>query len=129
MMLRALTEGLPVAVVSSTAGGGASALPPEPRICDITEDSRTVLPGSLFVARKGEKSDGNAFISAAVEAGAVAILSDDPGARLPPHAAQRVTLLTSEELPGAVAAMAERFFGNPSARLAMVGITGTKGKT
>jgi UDP-N-acetylmuramoyl-L-alanyl-D-glutamate--2,6-diaminopimelate ligase len=131
MMLHALTEGLPVTVVSSTTGGGApaSASIPGPRICDITEDSRTVMPGSLFVARKGEKSDGNAFIGAAIEAGAAAILSDNPHAKLPPSSGGKAALLTSDRLPDAVAMMAERFFGNPSSRLTMVGITGTKGKT
>lgn len=135
MMLRALTEGLPVAVVPSTAGGGVPAdgrtAADGLRICDITEDSRTVMPGSLFVARKGERADGNAFIAAAVSAGASAILSDDPAVRLPAGVdpSGRVVLLTSRSLPGAVAAMAERFFDNPSSRLAMVGITGTKGKT
>lgn len=129
MMLRALTEGLPVTVVSSTTSGGAPATsPPDgPRICDITEDSRTVMPGSLFVARKGEKADGNNFIAAAVEAGAAAILSDNSHARLP--AGARATLLVSDQVPATVAAMAERFFDNPSSRLTMVGITGTKGKT
>lgn len=129
MMLRALTEGLPVTVVSSITGGGAPATdaPDGPRICDITEDSRTVMPGSLFVARKGEKADGNNFIAAALEAGAAAILSDNPHARLP--AGARAALLVSDRVPSAVAAMAERFFDNPSSRLTMVGITGTKGKT
>lgn len=43
------------------------------RICDITEDSRTVMPGSLFIARKGEKVDGKEFVAGAIAAGAAAI--------------------------------------------------------
>lgn len=129
MMLRTLTEGLPVTVVSTTAGGGAHQAGLDPRICDITEDSRTVMPGSLFVARKGEKADGNAFIAAAVDAGAAAVLSDDPQALLPRSAAGRVVLLHSQRVPESVAVMGERFFAGPSSRLALVGITGTKGKT
>ena len=132
MLLRTLTEGLPVTVVPTTGGRGAStagqqvpASIADTRICDITEDSRTVMPGSLFVARKGEKSDGNAYIPAAVAAGAAAILSDNPAA----IASGRAVVLTCDQLPATVAAMAERFFGNPSSRLTMVGITGTKGKT
>lgn len=128
MLLRALTEGLPL----TAAPGAAAGVPwpgPDPsvRICDITEDSRTVMPGSLFVARRGEKSDGNSFIGGAVRAGAAAVLSDNPRAALP--AGARAVLLTSDRLPEVVALMAERFFGSPSSRLTMVGITGTKGKT
>lgn len=131
MLLSALTEGLPVTVVPppATGGGGApAAAVADPRICDITEDSRTVMPGSLFVARKGEKSDGNAFIAGAVAAGAAAILSDNPRASVP-SSPGRAVVMTSRELPATVAAMGERFFGKPSSRLTMVGITGTKGKT
>ena len=47
------------------------------RVCDITEDSRTVLPGSMFVARGGLKADGKAFVASAIEAGAVVVLTDD----------------------------------------------------
>jgi UDP-N-acetylmuramoyl-L-alanyl-D-glutamate--2,6-diaminopimelate ligase len=127
MLLRALTEGLPLTAVPAAAGGGTPASGLDVRICDITEDSRTVMPGSLFVARKGEKSDGNAFIDAALRAGAAAVLSDNPRASLP--AGAKAALLTSDRLPFIVATMAERFFGNPSSRLTMIGVTGTKGKT
>ena len=101
------------------------------RICDITEDSRTVLPGSLFVARKGEKSDGRAFVPGAIDAGAVAILTDDPALQLPEHHRPHgpVALLLAPDLALATAQLAERFYGDPSSKLTVIGVTGTNGKT
>ncbi len=120
MNLGLLIEGLKVR--------GASGPPPETlRICDITDDSRTVVPGSLFIARVGTKSDGRAFISDAVNAGAVAILTDDPEVTLPARAG--ATVVVAEDVPRIAAAMAERFYGSPTQRLDLVGITGTNGKT
>ena len=112
--------------------------PSSVRICDVTEDSRTVMPGSLFIARRGTKADGRAHVGEACEQGAVAIVSDDAevcsggvcerGAR---HRAidQGVALVITPDVPRVSALMAERFYGNPSARLRMVGVTGTNGKT
>ncbi len=97
------------------------------RVCDVTEDSRTVLPGSLFIARAGAKSDGRRFIDQAIAAGAVAILTA-PGSR-PALTTDSVAWLTSGDLLAAEAALAERFFGNPSQLLTLIGITGTNGKT
>ncbi|MGD9689081.1 MAG: UDP-N-acetylmuramoyl-L-alanyl-D-glutamate--2,6-diaminopimelate ligase [Phycisphaerales bacterium] len=101
------------------------------RICDITEDSRTAMPGSLFIARRGARADGRAFISAAVAAGAVAVLTDEVEAPLvaggrtgPPPA-----LLRTRQLPLNAAIIAERFHGEPTSRLTLAGITGTKGKS
>ncbi len=101
------------------------------RICDVTEDSRTVQPGSLFVARRGEKNDGRQFVPAAVKAGAVAILTDDPSGAAPtPNKGQApVAMLIAADLPLATAQIGERFYGNPSSKLAVLGVTGTNGKT
>jgi UDP-N-acetylmuramoyl-L-alanyl-D-glutamate--2,6-diaminopimelate ligase len=129
MDLDALIEGLSI-VRTGGPGGGAI------RICDITEDSRTVMPGSLFVARRGEKSDGRAFIPAAVAAGAVAVLIDrDPAVKTAPidlpteHGKPAAVLLVTNDLPLAVAQLAERFYGSPSTALSLIGVTGTNGKT
>ena len=81
MMLRALIDGLTITPLQWPASGQ------DVRVCDITEDSRTVMPGSLFVARCGEKSDGRAFVPQAIAAGASAILTDDPNLKLPPAGA------------------------------------------
>lgn len=107
------------------SGGGV-------RICDITEDSRTVMPGSLFIARAGEKSDGKRFIPGAIEAGASAILTDDPAFALPAQTHAKsgpIVVLQTEDVPLAIAQLAERFYGNPSSKMTVIGVTGTNGKT
>jgi len=98
------------------------------RVCDITEDSRTALPGSLFAARPGGEADGRRFIGDAVAAGAACILTDAGGvdrALAQPGAA----VLVAEDVRAAVAALAEAFYGKPSRNLTLIGVTGTNGKT
>lgn len=103
--------------------------PARVRIADLTDDSRTVVPGSLFIARVGTKLNGRDFIPGAVQAGAVAILTDDvdPPVRLPPRADVPIVYAGSAAL--ASAHIAERFYGSPSTALDLIGITGTNGKT
>ena len=120
MTLSELIEGLPVWVTNT----------PDPaavRICDITEDSRTALPGSLFVARVGLKADGRAFVADAAAAGAVAILTDDETLAAP--AGRSLAVVRCDDARLAAALMAERFFGNASRGLGLVGVTGTNGKS
>ncbi len=97
------------------------------RICDITDDSRTVMPGSLFIARRGHNEDGRRFAGAAVEAGAVAVLTDDPELKVASHAP--LAIVVAGDVAGVSARLAERFYGDPSTRLKLVGVTGTNGKT
>lgn len=97
------------------------------RICDVTEDSRTVLPGSLFIARAGTKADGRRFIDQAIALDASAILTD-PGVP-PPSDLGPVAWGVTNDVARAEAFIAERFFGEPSKRLALCGVTGTNGKT
>ncbi len=94
------------------------------RVCDITDDSRTALPGSLFIARRGLTVDGRAFVADAVRSGAVAVLTDDPSL-----AAPGAQMVLADDLPRAAATIAETFYGNPSSRLQLIGVTGTNGKT
>jgi len=119
MMLSALIAGLDV----RRRDPGRS----DVRICDLTEDSRTVLPGSLFVARRGLKSDGRRFIDQAIGLGAAAVLTD-PDCPAPDDAGE-VAWLTTHDVPTVTAVLAERYFGEPASRLALVGVTGTNGKT
>ena len=116
MNVRQLFEGMDVLVPREGAGL---------RVCDLTEDSRTVMPGSLFVARKGLKADGRAFVAQAVEAGAVAVLTDDSELAVAGPAVRLIAV----DLPTTVARMAERFYGGPSDKLTVIGVTGTNGKT
>ncbi|HYE02352.1 MAG TPA: UDP-N-acetylmuramoyl-L-alanyl-D-glutamate--2,6-diaminopimelate ligase [Phycisphaerales bacterium] len=122
MWLAELIRGLPVRVVKEAG---------PVRVCDVTEDSRTVMPGSLFIARRGREADGRAFVPAAIAAGAVAILSDDPALTPGPEAQARPgpALLVSEDVELATALLAERFYGEPSGKLVVIGVTGTNGKT
>lgn len=99
------------------------------RVCDITEDSRTVMPGSLFIARKGEKVDGKGFVAGAIAAGAAAVLTDDPGFQLPPGVKEPIALLSAADTNLAIARLAERFYGEPSSKMRVIGVTGTNGKT
>lgn len=122
MDLTQLISGLDLRVVGDAAGV---------RVCDITEDSRTAVPGSLFIARAGLESDGRRFVGAAMECGAVAVLSDsaDLGFDAASGMSAKPVVLVSDDVPGAAAVLAERFYGEPSSKLDVVGVTGTNGKT
>ncbi|MEC9374140.1 MAG: UDP-N-acetylmuramoyl-L-alanyl-D-glutamate--2,6-diaminopimelate ligase [Planctomycetota bacterium] len=97
-------------------------------ISAITEDSRTVTPGALFIARKGATTDGRAFIPAAITAGAAAILTDSD-APVPTPLPSPVVILRSNDPARDGAIIAERFCANPSSSLNLIGVTGTNGKT
>ncbi len=98
-------------------------------IFDIQYDSRAVEKGSLFVAVKGEKADGNVFVPQAIEKGAVAVVTDrskDSGVRIQEYAATIIYVPNARE---ALAKISTAFFGEPASKLKLVGITGTNGKT
>ncbi len=98
--------------------------PSDIEIFGITSDSREVRPGWAFVALRGEKVDGASFIPQVVAQGAAAILSESPVV-VPANIAfgqMRQGRLT-------MAAAARRFFGAPDEHLALIGVTGTNGKT
>lgn len=104
--------------------GGAEGVVPR----DITEDSRRVTPGALFIARHGAKADGRRYAADAARLGAGAILTDRASA--PSIAAEtNLPVVGVRDVPIAAAIGAERFFGDPSSTLALVGVTGTNGKT
>lgn len=90
----------------------------------IAYDSRKVSAGSLFVALRGEDVDGHQFIAQAVAAGAVAVMAE-----LPPPPDAVVPWVQVKNSREAMALAADVLFGAPSADLAVVGITGTNGKT
>lgn len=95
-------------------------------IDDICEDSRLATQGCLFIARTGTTTQGAAFIADAIQAGAVAILCE----KIPDDAPQNLTWITAEKIDNKLTSqLAETFFGNPSHKLRLVGITGTNGKT
>ena len=98
----------------------------------IHDDSRKVTFGSLFVAVKGFASDGHEYISRAIGKGArVIVYEDQTAAELQIAAADLdgITLVKAESSRHALAIMASNFYGRPSEKLTLVGITGTNGKT
>ncbi len=110
----------------------SSSSPPDPEIRDLAEDSRKVTPGALFMARAGSRQDGRAFLAEALARGAAAVLVERAGALETESiraTGASVPLLATTNVPGAAARIAERFFGNPSRELRLIGITGTNGKT
>ncbi|HNY52742.1 MAG TPA: UDP-N-acetylmuramoyl-L-alanyl-D-glutamate--2,6-diaminopimelate ligase [Bacteroidales bacterium] len=94
-------------------------------VSDISFDSRTVGPGTLFVAVRGTKSDGHDFIPAAVSSGASAVVCE----RLPENPTEGVCWILTDDSARALGVVASEFFGNPSSSLKLTGITGTNGKT
>lgn len=98
----------------------------------ISDDSRTVKPGCLFVARSGTASDGRAFVADAIARGAVAILHTgaDPCAGHPDAAhVVRIAMPEGTDLVRFAGILADRLEGSPSEWLKLIGITGTNGKT
>jgi len=94
-------------------------------IANIQIDSRKVSKDAVFVAIKGGKSDGHAFIDTAIEKGATVIVCEQKPAVLNGS----VTYIIVENAQEAVAIMAHQFYDEPSTKLKLVGVTGTNGKT
>ncbi len=94
-----------------------------PPIAGLDYDSRRVKPGWCFVAMHGESTDGNRYIDTALQAGAVAVVSDS----LPPHS--DVPWAQVQHGRRALARLSANFYGRPAEKLAITGITGTNGKT
>lgn len=94
-------------------------------ITGVNINSRLIEKGHLFVAMKGTQIDGHRFIANAVESGAVAVLCED----MPAEPAEGVTYVQVESTEDAVGKVATMFYGEPSKKLKLVGVTGTNGKT
>ena len=95
------------------------------QVTDIQLDSRKVSAGCLFVAMRGTTVDGHQFISKAIELGAAAVLCEV----LPEQTVNTVTYVQVADCEDVVGPVATRFFGNPSGKVKLVGVTGTNGKT
>ena len=94
-------------------------------ITGVNIDSRRIKAGHLFVAIKGTQVDGHQFIDKAIELGADAVLCEE----LPEKLSDHVTYVQVESTEDAVGKVATLFYGNPSHKLKLVGVTGTNGKT
>ncbi|GAB3935857.1 UDP-N-acetylmuramoyl-L-alanyl-D-glutamate--2,6-diaminopimelate ligase [Mucilaginibacter myungsuensis] len=114
--LSELLEGLPFTELQGSA---------DVQISAIVFDSRKVIPGCVFVAVKGTAVDGHDYIEQAVKDGAVAIICEE----LPGHTVGGADFLMVQNSAAALGIVAANFYGNPSAQLKLVGVTGTNGKT
>ncbi len=97
----------------------------ERNIEGINIDSRLIKENHLFVAIKGTVADGHNYINKAVELGAKAILCED----IPAEKTEGITYIQVESTEDAVGKCATAFYGNPTSKLKLVGVTGTNGKT
>ena len=94
-------------------------------ITGVNIDSRRIQPGHLFVAVRGTQVDGHSFIPKAIEQGAVAVLCEE----VPAERSEGVTYVKVASTEEAVGPVATMFYGDPSTKLQLVGVTGTNGKT
>ena len=94
-------------------------------VADITFDSRKVGQGTLFFAVKGTQVDGHDYIDSAIEKGASVIVCE----KLPRKKAENVTYVKVDNSAYVLGVGASNFFGDPSEKLKLVGVTGTNGKT
>lgn len=94
-------------------------------ITGVNIDSRRIKAGHLFVAIRGTQVDGHQFIDKVIELGADAVLCEE----LPEKLSDHVTYVQVESTEDAVGKVATLFYGNPSHKLKLVGVTGTNGKT
>ena len=116
MILEVLLNRIPVLEIS-----GSKTL----EISEIVFDSRKAVENSLYVAVKGTVSDGHSFIDAAIIKGATAIVCEV----LPDNLNPEITYIQVKDASKALGQFASNFYGNPSEKLNLIGITGTNGKT
>ena len=116
MILSKLTDNINATSITGTL---------ERDITGIQIDSRLISEGQLFVAIRGTQVDGHKYIDKAIEKGAAAILCE----YMPEQSADGVTYITVPSTEDIVGKVATTFYGNPSKKLKLVGVTGTNGKT
>ena len=102
----------PVDIIGST----------DKEIAGVCIDSRQAERGYLFMAMRGTQTDGHAYIPAAIGKGAVAVLCEE----LPQELAEGVTYIRVKDSEEAVGLVATTFYGDPTDKMELVGVTGTK---
>ncbi|MDR1225199.1 MAG: UDP-N-acetylmuramoyl-L-alanyl-D-glutamate--2,6-diaminopimelate ligase [Tannerella sp.] len=109
----------------NTAGSGGLTEDGTLTVTGIYSDSRQVTPGSMFIALKGTVVDGHDYIDDAIERGAALIVCDRPVS----SAGKKAAFMTVSDTADALGFMASIWYGRPSSRMTVVGVTGTNGKT
>ncbi|MEP7259231.1 MAG: Mur ligase domain-containing protein, partial [Flavitalea sp.] len=94
-------------------------------VTELQIDSRKVNPGAAFIAIRGMAADGHQFIDMAVSKGASAVICET----MPAEKREGITYVQVENSSAAAGFMAHHFYGQPSSKLKLVGVTGTNGKT
>ena len=110
-----ITKSKPISIIGQT----------DVEINGIEIDSRKILPGKVFVAIRGTQTDGHNFISKAIELGATAIVCE----QLPSVLSDNVVYIQYQSTEEVVGQLATNFYGNPTSKIKLVGVTGTNGKT
>lgn len=123
-MTRPKTNGSELSQLASLVSGKYSN---DIKVFGITHDSRSVQPGDLYVALRGENNHGIDFMDEAISNGAAAIASDSFGAEIAKQQALPVLELVNARED--MALIAAKIYGNPESKLVLTGVTGTNGKT
>lgn len=97
----------------------------ETNVNGIEIDSRNIKEGNAFIAIKGTQADGHNYIGKAIELGAKTIICE----KLPETTVEGITYVTISDTEDAVGKIATTFYGNPTEKLDLIGVTGTNGKT
>lgn len=116
MLLKELLKGIQTEVVCGNI---------DREITGVNIDSRLIEKGHLFMAVRGTQADGHNYITAAIQKGATAILCES----MPQDRDEDVTYIQVKDSEDCVGKIATTFYGNPTKRLKLVGVTGTNGKT
>lgn len=93
-------------------------------ITGVNIDSRLIETGHLFMAMRGTQTDGHAYIPAAIDKGAVAVLCEE----LPEELKTGITYILVKDSEDAVGKVATTFYGDPTSKMELIGVTGTNGK-
>lgn len=98
---------------------------PVTEITGVNTDSRLVKQGHLFIAVKGTQTDGHCYINKAIENGAIAIICEV----IPESISDKAIYIRVDDSEDTVGKIATAFYGDPTSKLKLVGVTGTNGKT
>lgn len=119
MMIKTWDEIAPSEGILETTGDPAT------KVAGIAFDSRKVLPGYLFVAQRGTHSDGHQYISLAIEKGASVIVCEE----FPEEIKKDILYVKAQNTSETLGHLASAWYGFPSRKLRVTGVTGTNGKT
>ena len=120
---------IPAALGLAALLDGYAAVPPalDRAVTAVCDDSREVVPGAVFFARRGRCVDARRFVTGAIASGAAAVVVE--GEPVPARLTGGAAVITVSDVMGAIGHAASRFYGEPSRDLSVAAVTGTNGKT